>query len=157
MSLKNFQSSICVVLAAAVGARSRLASLMAMSAAVSCLHGLGLQCPRGFGAQGGWACHRQPGHQRAIEAAGAERRGGGTVFLPAGHHSCGSIRMKSNIDLHLDAGAHIIGLPADSKEYDPSEAFNATAYQDGGHTFFHNSLIWGRICMECQHHGVGDD
>ena len=27
--------------------------------------------------------------------------------------------------------------------YDPAEPFEGQAYQDGGHTYFHNSLIWG--------------
>ena len=27
--------------------------------------------------------------------------------------------------------------------YDPEEPFTGPAYQDGGHTYFHNSLIWG--------------
>ncbi len=69
--------------------------------------------------------------------------GGGTVYLPAGTYLCGSIHLKSNINLMIDAGATILGAPPESKAYDEAEPFPDTAYQDGGHTYFHNSLIWG--------------
>ena len=68
--------------------------------------------------------------------------GGGQVLVPAGTYLCGSIRMKSNIDLHLSAGCTILAAPASMKAYDESEPFDFPEYQDGGHTYFHNSLIW---------------
>ncbi len=70
-------------------------------------------------------------------------KGGGTVYVPAGTYLCGSIHLKSNINLLIDAGATILGAQPESQAYDQSEAFIDTAYQDGGHTYFHNSLIWG--------------
>ena len=80
---------------------------------------------------------------KAINAAitTAAANGGGRVVVPAGSYLCGSIRLKSNIELHLEAGATIIAT-TDAKAYDPSEPFNFPEYQDGGHTYFHNSLIW---------------
>ncbi|MDY4667115.1 MAG: glycosyl hydrolase family 28 protein [Prevotella sp.] len=80
---------------------------------------------------------------KAINAAitTAADNGGGRVIVPAGSYLCGSIRLKSNIELHLEAGATIIAT-TDAKAYDPSEPFNFPEYQDGGHTYFHNSLIW---------------
>lgn len=77
---------------------------------------------------------------KAIEAA--NKVGGGQVVLPAGTYLCGSIRLKSNVDLHLMAGAKILAAPAEMKAYDESEKWEGPQYQDGGHTFFHNSLIW---------------
>ena len=77
---------------------------------------------------------------RAIEAAVAV--GGGQVVLPSGNYLCGSIRLKSNIDLHLTPGATIVAAPSKLKAYDESEPFDFPEYQDGGHTYFHNSLIW---------------
>lgn len=68
--------------------------------------------------------------------------GGGRVVLPAGTYLCGSIRMKSNVELHLTAGAKILAAPASMKAYDEAEHFEGTAYQDGGHTYFKNSLIY---------------
>ncbi len=69
--------------------------------------------------------------------------GGGTVYLPAGNYLCGSIHLASNINLFLDAGAVITGAPPEMNVYDAAEVFPDTQYQDGGHTYFHNSLIWG--------------
>ena len=77
---------------------------------------------------------------RAIEAAVA--KGGGRIVVPTGTYLCGSIRLKSNIELHLMAGAKILAAPAKMKAYDESEVFGFPEYQDGGHTYFHNSLIW---------------
>lgn len=80
---------------------------------------------------------------KAINAAitTAAANGGGRVVVPSGSYLCGSIRLKSNIELHLEAGATIIAT-TDAKAYDSSEPFNFPEYQDGGHTYFHNSLIW---------------
>lgn len=77
----------------------------------------------------------------AIEAAAAA--GGGTVRVPAGNYLCGSIRLKSRINLHLEAGALVIAAPSRMNVYDETEDFIPPAYQDGGHTYFRNSLIWG--------------
>jgi polygalacturonase len=77
---------------------------------------------------------------RAIDSCVA--RGGGRVTLPAGRYLCGSVRLKSNVELHLDPGAKIIAAPASMKAYDESEPFEGEEYQDGGHTYFHNSLLW---------------
>ncbi len=45
--------------------------------------------------------------QSAIEACA--ERGGGTVYLPAGQYLTGSLFLRNNITLHLDAGAMILG------------------------------------------------
>ncbi len=68
--------------------------------------------------------------------------GGGRVILPAGTYLCGSIRLKSHVELHLMTGAKILAAPASMKAYDEAEPFEGTAYQDGGHTYFKNSLIY---------------
>jgi len=88
---------------------------------------------------------------KAIEAAAAA--GGGLVLFPPGTYLCFSIRLKSNIHLHLEQGATI--LAADSPlpnqitgynggTYDAAEPKTEwDAYQDYGHNHWHNSLIWG--------------
>ncbi|MEQ8241102.1 MAG: glycoside hydrolase family 28 protein [Cyclobacteriaceae bacterium] len=43
--------------------------------------------------------------KKAIDAA--TEAGGGTVFIPAGEYLTGPIYLKSNITLHLDAGAYV--------------------------------------------------
>ncbi|MBQ2334139.1 MAG: right-handed parallel beta-helix repeat-containing protein [Prevotella sp.] len=93
-----------------------------------------------FGAKGDGKTLDHIAINKAIDAAVAS--GGGQVVLPAGTYLCGSIHLKSNIDLHLSAGATILAAPASMKAYDESEVFGAPEYQDGGHTYFHNSLIW---------------
>ena len=94
-----------------------------------------------FGAKGDGKTLDSPAINAAIEAAVAE--GGGQVLLPAGTFLSGSIRLKSNIELHLSPGCVLLAAPAEMKAYDESEEWgDFPQYQDGGHTFFHNSLIW---------------
>ena len=94
-----------------------------------------------FGAKGDGKTLDSPAINAAIEAAVAD--GGGQVLLPAGTYLSGSIRLKSNIELNLSPGCVILAAPAEMKAYDESEEWgDFPQYQDGGHTFFHNSLIW---------------
>jgi polygalacturonase len=96
---------------------------------------------RAFGATGDGKTLDSPAINKAIEACA--EAGGGTVVLPAGTYLSGSIRLKSNIHLLIDAGATLLGAPQNMGAYDPEEPFAGPAFQDGGHTYFHNSLIWG--------------
>lgn len=94
-----------------------------------------------FGAKGDGKTLDSPAINAAIEAAVSD--GGGQIFLPAGTFLSGSIRLKSNIELHLSPGCVILAAPAEMKAYDESEEWgDFPQYQDGGHTYFHNSLIW---------------
>jgi len=96
---------------------------------------------RHFGARGDGKHLDSPAINRAIEKASAH--GGGTVLVPAGTYLCGSIHLTNNINLVIDTGATILGAPQSLKAYDAEEDVTGPAYQDGGHTYFHNSLIWG--------------
>jgi polygalacturonase len=96
---------------------------------------------RDYGAVGDGTTLDSPAINKAIVAAADA--GGGTILVPAGTYLSGSIRLKSNIHLLIDAGATILGAPQDMKAYDEEEDFEGKAFQDGGHTYFHNSLIWG--------------
>ena len=93
-----------------------------------------------FGAKGDGITLDHTAINATIEKCVAD--GGGRVVLPTGKYLCGSIRMKSNVELHITPGATIIAAPASMKAYDPSEVFGGPEYQDGGHTYFHNSLIY---------------
>jgi polygalacturonase len=108
---------------------------------------------RDFGAAGDGKTLDSPAINRAIEACA--QAGGGTVCVPAGTYLSGSIHMKSNISLFLDAGAVLLGAPQDMNAYDPAEHFEGKAYQDGGHTYFHNSLIWGENLVNVSITGPG--
>ena len=97
---------------------------------------------RKFGAAGDGVHLDSPAIDQAILAA--SKAGGGTVLVPAGKYLSGSIHLKSNIHLVLEAGATIVGAPQSMKVYDETEPWDAgNCYQDGGHCYFHNSLIWG--------------
>ncbi len=96
---------------------------------------------RAFGAVGDGRNLDSSAINKAIDAAA--QTGGGTVIVPAGTYLSGSIRLKSNIHLEIEAGATILGAPQDLNAYDETEPFPGIAYQDGGHCYFHNSLIWG--------------
>ena len=62
-----------------------------------------------YGAKGDGKTLDSPAINAAIEAAVSD--GGGQVLLPAGTYLSGSIRLKSNIDLHLSAGCVILAAP----------------------------------------------
>ncbi|MGH9587428.1 MAG: glycoside hydrolase family 28 protein, partial [Acidobacteriaceae bacterium] len=99
-----------------------------------------------FGASGDGRTVDSPAINRAIDAAAAS--GGGMVHFPAGQYLCYSIRLKSNITLHLGAGAVVIAADplaeGQSGGYDDPEPPQPwEAYQDFGHNHWHNSLIWG--------------
>jgi polygalacturonase len=125
--------TICLSLVLAVCASALAQSTNATAPLVFDVHS--------FGAVGDGKTLDSPAINRAIEAAAAA--GGGTVHLTAGTYLSGSIRLKSNIRLFVDAGATILGAPQNLNAYDETEPWTGRAYQDGGHTYFHNSLIWG--------------
>jgi polygalacturonase len=96
---------------------------------------------RDFGAAGDGTNLDSPAIDRTINAAAAA--GGGTIYFPAGTYLSGSIHLQSNIHLLIDAGATILGAPQELNAYDETEPYTLGGYQDGGHCYFHNSLIWG--------------
>lgn len=109
------------------------------------LMGIGAQAAdydvKDFGAVGDGKTLDHIAINRAIDSCVAH--GGGRVVLSGGGtYLCGSIRMKSNVELHISAGTTILAAPAEMKAYDEAEPWEGPAYQDGGHTYFHNSLIW---------------
>jgi polygalacturonase len=94
-----------------------------------------------FGATGDGTTLDSPSINKAIDAC--VQAGGGTVYFPAGTYLSGSIHLRSNIHLLVDAGATILGAPQNMNVYDETEPWTNNPYQDGGHCYFHNSLIWG--------------
>ena len=97
---------------------------------------------RTFGATGDGKALDTAAINKAIDSAAAA--GGGTVYFPAGNYLSVSIHLQSNIALYLDQGATIIAANTSNEaQYDPPEPNSADAYQDFGHSHWHNSLIWG--------------
>ena len=102
---------------------------------------------RNMGATGDGTTIDSAAINRAIELVAS--RGGGVVHFPAGTYACYTIRLKSNVALHLDPGATILAasVPRDGLTtggYDAAEPQGDwNAYQDYGHNHWCNSLIWG--------------
>jgi len=100
---------------------------------------------REFGAVGDGIAIDSDAINLAIEAAASQ--GGGCVFLPAGIYASFSIRLKSNISLHFAPGAVLLAAtPTAERGYDiasdnPTSSENH--FQDAGHSYWEDSLIWG--------------
>ncbi len=95
---------------------------------------------RDYGAAGDGTTLDTSAINAAIAACSAHGRG--TVLLPPGVYLTGSVHMKSNVALKLEGGAILRGT-SDMAQYDPREENPWSEYQDGSHTYFHRSLIWG--------------
>ena len=96
-----------------------------------------------YGAKGDGLTNNTKAINAAIEAAA--KNGGGTVFFPAGEYLSFTIHMKSKITLHLDNGAVLIGdQEKNGVGYDlPEEDAWYKKFQDFGHSYWRNSLIYG--------------
>jgi polygalacturonase len=118
---------------------------------------------RTYGATGDGKTLDTPAVNKAIEAAAVA--GGGVVLFPAGSYLCFSIRLKSNVHLHLEQGSAIIA--ADSPKPGETTGYNGgtydaaepktewDAYQDFGHNHWHNSLLWGEGLHDVSITGTG--
>ena len=93
-----------------------------------------------YGAKGDGKTQNREAINKAIDAAAAA--GGGTVEVPPGTWVTGSIRLRSNVTLHLERGA-VLEASAEAAAYDAPEPNEWDKFQDFGHSHFHNSLIWG--------------
>lgn len=96
-----------------------------------------------FGAKADSQTIDSPAINKAIEAAA--KNGGGTIYFPTGNYLCYSIRLKSDITLHIESGATIIAaFPGATPDlgYDNAEPNPDNPYQDFGHSHWKNSLMW---------------
>jgi polygalacturonase len=96
----------------------------------------------------GAAVANQAAINAAIDAAAAA--GGGTVVVPSGDFKTYTIRLKSNVGLHLAAPDSILraaiagtGASQDGGFYDAPEVNPFVGLQDQGHSHWANSLIYG--------------
>ena len=111
---------------------------------------------RSFGAKGDGQANDTAAINQAIDAAA--KAGGGTVEFAAGTYLAGSIHLRSNVALHLGPGSTI---EASVRREGPTILPEANAwgdtlhYQDGGHSHWHNSLIWGEDLTNVSITGAG--
>jgi len=96
---------------------------------------------RDFGATGNGSTNDTGAINRAITAANAAADGGIVEFPSGTYRSANSIHMKSNVTLQLDSGSTILGSGADT--YDAAEPNPFDAFQDFGHSHFHDAMLWG--------------
>lgn len=110
---------------------------------------------RAFGARGDGTTLDTDAINAAVSAAAAA--GGGTVHFPPGRYLSFSIRLRSRVALVLGAGSVLIAAdPAEGKgRYDAAEPNPWDAYQDFGHSHWHNSLLWGEDLDEVSITGPG--
>jgi polygalacturonase len=108
-----------------------------------------------FGAKGDGKTNNTKAINAAVEAA--SKNGGGTVFFPAGNFLSYTIRLKSHITLHLDQGAVLIGdQEKNGVGYDLPEADAwYKKFQDFGHSYWRNSLIYGDSLRDIAIEGQG--
>ena len=85
--------------------------------------------PRSFGAVGDGRAKDSPSVQRAIDACTAA--GGGIVYLGPGTYLCGTVVLKSNVTLYLEAGAVLLGS-GDINDYQPSHLIYASGAENVG-------------------------
>jgi polygalacturonase len=96
--------------------KQRLFLSLALSLCMASMLANGIYYVKDFGAKGDGKALDHIAINKAIEAA--TNAGGGQVVLSPGTYLCGSIRLKSNVDLHLMAGAKILAAPGEMKVYD---------------------------------------
>lgn len=85
--------------------------------------------PRSFGAVGDGRAKDSPSIQRAIDACTAA--GGGIVYLGPGTYLCGTVILKSNVTLYLEAGAVLLGS-SDINDYQPKHLIFASGSENVG-------------------------
>jgi polygalacturonase len=86
--------------------------------------------------------------QKAIDRC--NEIGGGTVYLPPGNWLSGTLFLKSNVTLYLEAGSTLLGS-ADSKDY-PDNIVKTRSYTD---TYVKQSLIAGEDLENVSIRGQG--
>lgn len=106
----------------------------------------GIYNVREFGAAGDGKRSDSRHIAAAIDACSS--KGGGTVFFPAGRYLTGAIRLRSNVNLHLETGATILGSQ-DASDY----PVYSSPWQDGTREI--SSLIYGEDLVNVSLTGRG--
>jgi len=106
---------------------------------------------RHYGAVADGATNDAPAINRAIDAC--NRLGGGTVFVPSGIYATGSIHLKSNVTLALDAGAVLKAMPGTMDPWEPNP--NDRGLMDPAYYHWEASLIWGKNLKNVKIYGPG--
>src|SRR3974390_1045809 len=76
-------------------------------------------------------------------------------IFPQALTSAAASLSRATTNFSRTPGPPIPGAPRKRTPYAPAEPFEGQAYQDGGHTYFHNSLIWGEDLVDISITGLG--
>ncbi len=83
-----------------------------------CASGKAIFNVKDYGATGVKADNARPSIQKAIDTCAAA--GGGTVYLPPGEYTSGTIYLRSHVSITIEAGATLFGSK-DVKDFDRKE------------------------------------
>ena len=89
--------------------------------------------PRQFGATGDGKTLDSAAINAAIDAC--NKAGGGVVYCSPGKYLCGTVELKSNVTLYLEAGAVILGS-TDVKQYTPKPGPDPNSDAGQGHLVY---------------------
>ena len=115
------------------------------------LASVGIFNVRHYGAVGDGTANDAPAINKAIDACNIA--GGGTVFIPSGIYTCGSIHLKSNVTLALDKGAVLKAMPDIMDPWEPNP--NDKGLMDPAYYHWEASLIWGKNLENVKIYGPG--
>jgi polygalacturonase len=90
--------------------------------------------------------------QKAIDAAA--EKGGGTVVFPPGVHLLGTLRLRSNVAVRIEAGATLMFSP-DNSHFDPLEKLAYDSHADAETTGFRFALLAGENADNITIYGEG--
>ncbi len=94
--------------------------------------------PGSFGAKGDGKTLDSPAINAAIDAC--TRAGGGVVYCAPGRYLCGTVVLKSNVTLYLEAGAVILGS-TDVAQYTPQPGPDPKADAGQGHLIYARDAV----------------
>jgi len=94
-----------------------------------------------YGAKGDGATLNTVAIQKAVDAC--SKAGGGSVIIPCGRYVSGTIELRSNVCVHLEDGAVLLGSTDLDNDFRPDETMAYQKFQDTSHSFFHHSLFFG--------------
>ena len=106
---------------------------------------------RHFGAVGDGTANDAPAINKAIDAC--NKAGGGTVFVPSGFYTTGSIQLKSNVTLAIDNGAVLKAIDGAMNPWEPNP--NDKGLMDPAYYHWEASLIWGKNLENVKIYGPG--
>jgi polygalacturonase len=143
---------------------SRLAVVSLIVASAGLLHAAATCDVRSFGAKGDGTTKDTAAIQAAIDACA--KKGGGTVRLTTGTYVSAPLELKSNITLHLDQGATLLGSP-DHADYPAKTEFHLPDSQpllsatnaenvaiEGQGTIDGNGKSWWEEAHQNHDHGI---